>query len=151
MYSIYELSVISYSIGGNWKSCGCRGVQYVHWVMHKCIMVKVGGKRNTYKVCKKQVNSFKTGGEIFESRGEIIIFANQGGKCSKTGKTGGKFEICGRQKFSLADENRKFCREKVKFQKFFRKSKKISKIGGKSETGGENASWPQKGWTPLCG
>src|SRR6218665_2217380 len=21
-----------------------RGVQYVHWVMHKCIMVKVGGK-----------------------------------------------------------------------------------------------------------
>ena len=20
-----------------------RGVQYVHWVMHKCIMVKVGG------------------------------------------------------------------------------------------------------------
>jgi len=28
-------------------STGCRavgrGVQYVHWVMHKCIMVKVGG------------------------------------------------------------------------------------------------------------
>jgi len=23
---------------------GRRGVQYVHWVMHKCIMVKVGGK-----------------------------------------------------------------------------------------------------------
>src|SRR6218665_1156371 len=22
----------------------CRGVQYVHWVMHKCIIVKVGGK-----------------------------------------------------------------------------------------------------------
>jgi len=21
-----------------------RGVQYVHWVMHKCIMVEVGGK-----------------------------------------------------------------------------------------------------------
>ena len=33
-----------------------RGVQYVHWVMHKCIMVKVVGKRNTHKVCKKQVN-----------------------------------------------------------------------------------------------
>jgi len=29
-----------------------RGVQYVHCVMHKCIMVKVGGKRNTRKVCK---------------------------------------------------------------------------------------------------
>src|SRR6218665_935455 len=37
-----------------------RGVQYVHWVMHKCIMVKVGGKRNTRKVCKKQVNLSKT-------------------------------------------------------------------------------------------
>jgi len=31
-----------------------RGVQaYVHCVMHKCIMVKLGGKRNTHKVCKK--------------------------------------------------------------------------------------------------
>jgi len=27
----------------------CRGVQYVHWVMHKCIMVKVEGERNTRK------------------------------------------------------------------------------------------------------
>ena len=25
----------------------CRGVQYVHWVMHKCIMVKVGGEKYT--------------------------------------------------------------------------------------------------------
>ena len=41
-----------------------RGVQYVHWVMHKCIMVKVGGKRNTHKVCKKQVNFSKTGGNL---------------------------------------------------------------------------------------
>ena len=24
-----------------------RGVQYVHWVMHKCIMVKVGGEIHT--------------------------------------------------------------------------------------------------------
>src|SRR6218665_1233215 len=31
-----------------------RGVQYVHWVMHKCIMVKEGGKRNTRKVCKSR-------------------------------------------------------------------------------------------------
>src|SRR6218665_3653551 len=55
-----------------------RGVQYVHWVMHICIMVKVGGKRNSRKVCKKQVNLCKTGGEICQSRGEIIIFAKQG-------------------------------------------------------------------------
>ena len=43
-----------------------RGVQYVHWVMHKCIMVKVGGKRNTHKVCKKQMNFSKTGGKFFK-------------------------------------------------------------------------------------
>ena len=41
-----------------------RGVQYVHWVMHKCITVKVGEKRNTRKVCKKQVNLSKTGGNL---------------------------------------------------------------------------------------
>jgi len=41
-----------------------RGVQYVHWVMHKCIMAKVGGKRNTRKVCKKQVKLSKTGGNL---------------------------------------------------------------------------------------
>src|SRR6218665_1677705 len=47
-----------------------RSVQYVHWVMYKCIMVKVGGERNTHKVCKKQVNFSKTGG----------IFSKVGGK-----------------------------------------------------------------------
>ena len=46
-----------------------KGVQYVHWVMHKCIMVKVGGKGNTHKVCKKQVNFSKTGGKFFQSMG----------------------------------------------------------------------------------
>jgi len=37
----------------------------------------------------------------------------------------------------LADENGKFFREKAKFVKFSRKSQNFSKIGGKSETGGE--------------
>ena len=37
----------------------------------------------------------------------------------------------------LADENRKFCREKVKFLKFSTESENFSKIGGKSETGGK--------------
>jgi len=27
------------------------GFQYVHWVMHKCIMVKVGGNEKHKKVC----------------------------------------------------------------------------------------------------
>jgi len=30
------------AVGGNAQPS--RGVQYVHWVMHKCIMVKVGGE-----------------------------------------------------------------------------------------------------------
>src|SRR6218665_1144777 len=47
------------SIKGEQKG---KGVQYVKWVMHKCIMVKVGGKRNTRKVCTKKVNFSKTGG-----------------------------------------------------------------------------------------
>ena len=36
-----------------------RGVQYVHCVMRKCIMVKLGGKRKTHQVCKKHVNFTK--------------------------------------------------------------------------------------------
>src|SRR6218665_2999108 len=47
-----------------------RGVQYVHWVMHKCIMVKVGGKRNTHEVCKKQVNFSKTRGKFVKAEGK---------------------------------------------------------------------------------
>ena len=60
------------------NSLVCRGVQYVHWVMHKCIMVKVGGKRNIRKVCKKQVNLSKTGRKFVKVGGERIIFAKQG-------------------------------------------------------------------------
>ena len=62
-----------------------RGVQYVHWVMHKCIMVKVGGKRNTQKVCKKQVNFSKTEGGIFQSRGNNN-FRKKGENVLKQGK-----------------------------------------------------------------
>src|SRR6218665_4031659 len=55
-----------------------RGVQYVHCVMHKCIMVKVGGK-NTRKVCK---NTF--------------ILRNQGGNLSKVGEKEKLSEIEGK-------------------------------------------------------
>src|SRR6218665_3219465 len=65
-----------------------RGVQYVHWVMHKCIMVKVWGKRNTHKVCKKQVN-FRNQREICKSRGKNN-FLERGGKYSETGKMWGE-------------------------------------------------------------
>ena len=59
---------------------------------------KTGGEicesrgNNTQKVCEKLVNFPKTGGEICESRVEIIIFANQGGKCTKTGKIEGEIQ-----------------------------------------------------------
>src|SRR6218665_3670969 len=65
-----------------------RGVQYVHWVMHKCIMVKVGGE-NTQKVCKKLVNFPKTGGKFLKVGGNQN-FCQSGGKCTKTGKIGGE-------------------------------------------------------------
>ena len=37
--------------------------------MHKCIMVKVGGTRNTRKVRKKQVNFLKTEGKFLKVGG----------------------------------------------------------------------------------
>src|SRR6218665_3392442 len=59
-----------------------RGVQYVHWVMHKCITAKIGGgKRNTHKVCKKQVNFSKTGGNLVKVGGNNN-FRETGGKCT---------------------------------------------------------------------
>src|SRR6218665_1422412 len=70
-----------------------RGVQHGHWVMHKCIMVKVGGKRNTHKVCKKPVNFSKT---KFVKVGGNNNFREKGGKCTETGKIGERFVICGR-------------------------------------------------------
>ena len=70
----------------------CRGVKYVHWVMHKCIMVKVGGREITQKACKKLLNLWKTGGKFLKVGG-IIIFGNQGGKCTKTGKIGGSWKF----------------------------------------------------------
>ena len=72
-----------------------RGVQYVHWVMHTFIMVKVGGKRNTHKACKKQVNFSKTAGEFFKVGGNNN-FRETKGNVLKTGKIGEKFEMCGR-------------------------------------------------------
>src|SRR6218665_3152924 len=56
-----------------------RGVQYVHWVMHKCIMVKVGGKRNTHKVFKKQVIFSETGGKFIKVGGNNNFRETEGG------------------------------------------------------------------------
>jgi len=45
------------------------------------------GKRNTDKVCKKQVNFSKTGEKIFKV-GRNNNFCETGGKCTETGKIG---------------------------------------------------------------
>jgi len=39
------------NVEGTWGHVDM-GVQYVHFVMHKCIMVKLEGKRKTQKACK---------------------------------------------------------------------------------------------------
>jgi len=51
-------------------------------------MVKVGGKRNTHEVYKKQVNFLKTGENLIWGNNN---FRETGGKCrpTETGKIGG--------------------------------------------------------------
>jgi len=47
-----------------------QGVQYVHCVMHKCIMVKLGRQRKTHKVCKKTRKFYEIRGKFAKSRGK---------------------------------------------------------------------------------
>src|SRR6218665_3489867 len=101
-------------------------------------MVKVGGKRNTHKVCKKRVNFFKTEGQFFKVRGNNN-FREAGGKCTETGKIGGN------SKFVVE----KFFGKRSHFLKFSTESENFSKIGGKSETEEKNASWPQGDGRPC--
>ena len=76
------------------KTLQIRGVQYVHCVMHKCIMVKVGGNEIyvryviTYKFLRNQESTF------CKSR-EKEKFPEIWGKEIVTEKKGGKFEIYG--------------------------------------------------------
>jgi len=61
------------------------GVQYVHCVMHECIMVNVGRKRNTRKVCKNTSTLRNQRGKFCKSRGKRKISRNRG-KWIETGK-----------------------------------------------------------------
>src|SRR6218665_2149275 len=88
---------------------------------------------NTRKVCKKQVNLFKTGGKFVKVRGKYN-FRETGGKC---------IEI---RNLWLMIKKKKIWREKLKF---CRKSENFSEIGVKSETGGGNASWSQGDGRPC--
>jgi len=102
-----------------------RGVQYVHCVMHKCIMVKVGGKRNTRKVCKKACKFYKIRGEICKRRGKRKISWKRGER-KWNSENGGKFEIC-----SELLKIRSWKRSN--WWNFPRSLKDFSEIGGKSE------------------
>ena len=50
-----------------------QGLQYVHWVMHKCIMVKVGGNEKHVQYVK-HVNFTKSWGNLKKVGKRIIIF-----------------------------------------------------------------------------
>src|SRR6218665_335247 len=60
------------------SSLKTRGVQYVHCVMHKCIMVKLGGNEKHRKYVNKQVNFTKSGRKFVKVKEGIIIFRKQG-------------------------------------------------------------------------
>ena len=62
------ISNSTYSARGATKGAGGRGVQYVHCVMHKCIMVKVGHQKNVGHQKKGKRNTC----ECSEIRGENL-------------------------------------------------------------------------------
>src|SRR6218665_3019307 len=88
-------------------------------------------KRNTGKVCKKQVNLSKTEVKICGSRGK---FSRNKGKCTETAKMGGIRNLWSmtkkRSSEISADENLKQFREKEKLLKFSSESEHFSKIKG---------------------
>ena len=84
----------------------------------------------------------KTGGEICQSRGEIIIFSKQGGNVLKQEKWGEirNFWSTTKKRSSeiLADENQKIFREEVKFGKFSTELENFSETGGNLKQGGNH-------------
>ena len=82
--------------------------------------------KNTRKVCKKQVNLPKTGGEICKSRGKEKFSRNRGGKCTETAKIGGIRDLWSmtkkRSSEIFADENQEiFCNKFPESPKIFQK------------------------------
>ena len=63
----------------------------MHCVMYKCFIVKVGGKRETQKVCKKHVNFTKSGRKFLEVGGNKKNYEIRW-KCTETAKIGGNFK-----------------------------------------------------------
>src|SRR6218665_1546772 len=92
-------------------------------------------ERNTHKVCKKQRNFSKTGG-IFSKQCGNNNFRETRGKCTERGEI--------RNLWSLT---KKAFSGKGNISKNFQ-SENLSKIGGRSETGGK-CIMTSGGWTPL--
>ena len=92
MFLIVWYVHFSLAIAGDWerlwvgflKGRYIQGGPVCALVMHKCIMVKVGGK-NTRKVCKKLLNFWKTEGKFWKVGGHNKFSRIRVGKCSKTG------------------------------------------------------------------
>src|SRR6218665_1711695 len=115
--------------------------------MHKCIMVKVGG-RNTCKVCKKTSILGNQGGKFWKSRWKEKFPEIWGNKL-KQGKQG-EIRKKDRQNFwRMKIKHFLIFWEKVKSGKFFAESEIIFGNRGECETEGRNASLPKRGWWIL--
>ena len=105
------------------------------------------GRKNTRKVLKScWIFGKQWRKEILKSRGGNNKFSRNRGKCTKTGKIGGQFEICGRW---LKKGHQKFWRMKIEnfwgkgniLEIFHRVWKFVENRGEIWNRG--NASWPQ--------
>src|SRR6218665_793797 len=98
-----------------WTTGGIRGGLYVHCVMHKCIMIKVRGKRNTHKVCKKTRKFYENIGKFCKVEGNNN-FREIGGMYRKRENRGGNSKV-------VVDDDKKGHQKywQMKIDKFFGK------------------------------
>jgi len=100
----------------------------------------IGGNEKRTKYVKTRTFYEMMGAEFFKIGGKNN-FREIVGEMYWKSENRGKSRICSRwlkrSSEILADENRNIFQEKVKFWKFPTESENLSKIGGKSETGGK--------------
>ena len=133
-----------------------RGVQYVHCVMHKCNMVKVGCTRNEIHVnhVKKHVNCSKMGTFVKVGR-EYNNFRETRGNVTEAGKIGGHSKIGGKIREKVIRNFGVWKSEifsgKGKIVKIFRKVWFFfeNRVGNLKQGG--NASWHQGDGRPWIG
>jgi len=105
------------------KALHCaRGIQYVHCVMHKCIMVKVRGKQKTHQACKKTRKFYEIRGKFAKVGG-----TKKKGKMNRNSENRREIQNLG---WMTKKSCQKFCRMKI--ENFFEKVK-LWKFSTKSE------------------